>query len=493
MCAPLSLQISGCEVHFTGALLLDARDAPLLDDNLHFTPGGGAGAGGAGRGAGAPEAGNDGEAGAAFSDDDGDGGGGFGGGGWGSDAGDEAPAGAAGGGDAPAGAAGDEAEAAAEDDEPAVDLWANMAFGDTSTLPSRPFRRGRTTLAKAGGDGARRGADAGADACAAAAKRFGAVFPEFGYAYEALAAVRRARAAAAAREAAKAGGRARRRGGGDGGGGGDVGLAPAPADNWGAAFGDGGGGGGDDDGGGGGEDDGWGGADGGCGDSDCGDDLLPPLEEDALAAAAAAGCAPPALAQPRARASPAAPPEQPPSYEECVRAHVEAYVAAAAAAEQHSDVALAVSRWKARIEPALAAAEARPVFDMASVGAAVVARCAAELASVSTDASLSHPSSDENNNGGRSVPFGSLVRGCEVFEVARAFAATLQLVNAGNLGVARSQAAGFAVTVLSTATAHEALDAYRAPSVVGPAPEPAKGGKAQQAAGKRQAVASRNV
>jgi condensin-2 complex subunit H2 len=125
-----------------------------------------------------------------------------------------------------------------------------------------------------------------------------------------------------------------------------------------------------------------------------------------------------------------------------------------------------VASWKSKIEPALAEQDARPAFDIHACGADVLS-------------ALQHaaPAPSTPDAPPPCVRFGQLVTERSVYEVARAFAAMLQLVNAGNLGIvadsgaedagdaARSSAA-FTVQLLSTAAAQSALDAYRAPSLL---------------------------
>ena len=52
------------------------------------------------------------------------------------------------------------------------------------------------------------------------------------------------------------------------------------------------------------------------------------------------------------------------SYEDLCRAHIEAFIAEAAAAEVQTELAARVSGWRARIAPALAAQDARGEFDI---------------------------------------------------------------------------------------------------------------------------------
>lgn len=56
------------------------------------------------------------------------------------------------------------------------------------------------------------------------------------------------------------------------------------------------------------------------------------------------------------------------SYEDLCRAHIDAFIAEAAAAEVQSELAARVSGWRARIAPALAAQDARGEFDIHACG-----------------------------------------------------------------------------------------------------------------------------
>jgi len=399
-------------VHSTGALLLDPGDAELLDEHLRYAvtpipapppPDGEAAAAGE-----AP----------AFAA----------GGGWSDDEGGYFPGG------------GEEAEAApppappADEEEP--DPWEPLDYNDAAGLPVRPYRRGRAGRREpppAAGLGA---PAARAQQAARAARRAGALFPEFLYAHEARARARAAAARAAARLARAAP---------------LAGAAPAGAADW------------LDYGGGGGEEDDVGGFGDGAGWEDDGEPE--PMDSEALEAAAAAGLrAPPA---PRARAAE----EEPPSYEEQVRAHVEACLAAAADAEATSELQQRVAGWRARIEPALAEQEARPAFDIHAVGAEVVGKLEAAAVAGGAPEALC-------------VPFSRLMEGDPSFAVARAFSAMLQLVNSGNVGVVEGGGGGaFGLSLLHAGSAHSALDAYRAPSLL-PQAEAAPAAKPGKKAGK---------
>jgi condensin-2 complex subunit H2 len=175
-------------------------------------------------------------------------------------------------------------------------------------------------------------------------------------------------------------------------------------------------------------------------------------------------------------------------------------MAAAAAADVQTELATRVASWKSKIEPALAEQDARPAFDIHACGADVLSALQHAAPAPSTP------------DAPPCVRFGQLVTERAVYEVARAFAAMLQLVNAGNLGIvtdggaddrgdAERSSAAFTVQLLSTAAAQSALDAYRAPSlledgdaaaerpVAKPAAKAAGADKAAPAAKRRAALA----
>jgi len=102
------------------------------------------------------------------------------------------------------------------------------------------------------------------------------------------------------------------------------------------------------------------------------------------------------------------------SYEELCRAHIEKLIAAAAAQQVESDLQVRVSTWRQRIDPVLSAEEDRSAFDIHDYGGAILERL------------------DDNNiadNQTVAIPFQRVVACDNRFEVARMFAAMLQLVN----------------------------------------------------------------
>jgi hypothetical protein len=76
-----------------------------------------------------------------------------------------------------------------------------------------------------------------------------------------------------------------------------------------------------------------------------------------------------------------------------------------------------VSTWRQRIDPVLSAEEDRSAFDIHTYGGTILKRLGGE------DAAVAAPEEEE------AVPFGRVVTCDNPFEVARMFAAMLQLVN----------------------------------------------------------------
>lgn len=161
-------------------------------------------------------------------------------------------------------------------------------------------------------------------------------------------------------------------------------------------------------------------------------------------------------------------------------------MAAAAAAETQTELAARVASWKAKIEPTLQEQEARPLFDIHALGAQV-------MASIQQAA----PMPDTPDAPAPRVRFDDFMHDAPAYEVARAFAATLQLVNAGNVrvleGSADEEAGHFTLELLQSTAAHVALDSYLAPSQqradgVERPKAPKKSGKADAPAAKRRAA-----
>ena len=301
---------------------------------------------------------------------------------------------------------------------------------------------------------------------ARSAQRLGAIFTEFAYAYEARSKQRQKEARAAAASASARGHAA------------PAVAAAANAVPNGGAF--------DDA-----YDDFSGFGGGGMSDDDVG---MPPAPADAdavdmgaLEAAAAAGVALPGMADILGGRPGGAAAGEGPSYEDLVRAHVERYMAAAAALVTQTELASRVASWKAKIEPALLEQESRPLFDIHALGAQVMDSIQ-QAAPDTPDAAALPPR----------VRFDEFMHESPAYEVARAFAATLQLVNSGNVRIVEpvSQEGGesrdagcFTLELLEMTHANAfLLDAYLAPSQLPPA-EPAADRPKAVAAKKKKADA----
>ncbi|KIZ05577.1 hypothetical protein MNEG_2384 [Monoraphidium neglectum] len=138
------------------------------------------------------------------------------------------------------------------------------------------------------------------------------------------------------------------------------------------------------------------------------------------------------------------------SYEELCRAHIEKLIAAAAAQQVQSDLQVRVSTWRQRIDPVLSAEEDRSAFDIHTYGGTILKRLGGE------DAAVAAPEEEE------AVPFGRVVTCDNPFEVARMFAAMLQLVNNRNVELCRSDVENpsqpFGLQLLTTDRHHENMD-----------------------------------
>ncbi|KAF8057098.1 rpsL [Scenedesmus sp. PABB004] len=154
------------------------------------------------------------------------------------------------------------------------------------------------------------------------------------------------------------------------------------------------------------------------------------------------------------------------SYEELCRSHIDSLIAAAAAQQVQSELAVRVSGWRARIDPILAAEEDRSAFDIHTYGTAILTGLAAAAPAPGDDEGEQPPS------GGAAVDFKQVARAADSFEVCRLFAAMLQLVNNRNVNLVKhggeeqdggdNNAAGrtcssLQLQLLSVARVHEAM------------------------------------
>lgn len=165
-------------------------------------------------------------------------------------------------------------------------------------------------------------------------------------------------------------------------------------------------------------------------------------------------------------------------------------MAAAAALETQTELASRVASWKAKIEPALQEQEARPLFDIHALGAQVMASIQQAAPAPDTPDAAAQPPR---------VRFDEFMYDTPAYEVARAFAATLQLVNSGNVRVvepaaeedgAPRDAGRFTLELLETTAAHAALDSYLAPSLQPPEEAAAERPKAVKVAAKKSKAAA---
>ncbi|WIA33974.1 hypothetical protein OEZ86_007069 [Tetradesmus obliquus] len=131
-----------------------------------------------------------------------------------------------------------------------------------------------------------------------------------------------------------------------------------------------------------------------------------------------------------------------PSYEELCRSHIESLIAAAAAQQVQSELAVRVSGWRSRIDPILAAEEDRSAFDIHTYGSKILERlqdtqpAAAEAeAAAEKAAEQQRQHNDAAGCEAEIVDFKQVAGASDSFEVCRLFAAMLQLVNNRNINL----------------------------------------------------------
>ncbi|KAI5061341.1 hypothetical protein GOP47_0023846 [Adiantum capillus-veneris] len=147
--------------------------------------------------------------------------------------------------------------------------------------------------------------------------------------------------------------------------------------------------------------------------------------------------------------------------EELCQAQLDAVLKKHAESEKLTELANRVVSWNKKIEKHLAIQEAHPPFDIHAYGERILDRLSLE---------------DHGDEGPSDVqkPFTDIVAGLEKHEVARTFAALLQLVNNGNVALMKGSESNlpecftaehpFAVKLLSCRKPHEEMLHYRAPS-----------------------------
>lgn len=107
------------------------------------------------------------------------------------------------------------------------------------------------------------------------------------------------------------------------------------------------------------------------------------------------------------------------------RSHIESLIAAAAAQQVQSELAVRVSGWRARIDPILAAEEDRSAFDIHDYGTKILDR----LVDVTETKEQEQQQQQQQSDAAENVDFKQVAAAQDSFEVCRLFAAMLQLVN----------------------------------------------------------------
>lgn len=115
------------------------------------------------------------------------------------------------------------------------------------------------------------------------------------------------------------------------------------------------------------------------------------------------------------------------------RSHIESLIAAAAAQQVQSELAVRVSGWRARIDPILAAEEDRSAFDIHDYGSKILDRLV-ETTDVGNSVRNQQELGDQQQQElqpakSEAIDFKQVAAARDSFEVCRLFAAMLQLVN----------------------------------------------------------------
>ena len=141
------------------------------------------------------------------------------------------------------------------------------------------------------------------------------------------------------------------------------------------------------------------------------------------------------------------------SYEELCKSHIEKLMSAAAVQAKQTNLAQRVSDWRKKIEPAITESNAHETFDIHGYGEDLVVKM--------------KRAKEESGNSDELVDFHGVVADSQRYEVCRAFAAMLQLVNDGNVDVKVDGSGSLKMELERTELRHKELYSnYRAPSVL---------------------------
>eukprot|EP00884_Botryococcus_braunii_P002422 jgi/Botrbrau1/12180/Bobra.0186s0088.1 len=175
------------------------------------------------------------------------------------------------------------------------------------------------------------------------------------------------------------------------------------------------------------------------------------------------------------------------SYEEQCRAHVEACIAAAAASEVRSALAVRVSAWQSRIVPLLEEQDGRPPFNIHESGRSILDRMS--RLSLQENPEPAVAAEAQPLPLGPLLPFSAVVHESAQWEVSRLFSAMLQLVNNGNVEILRGEGS-FQLRLLVATLPVQDFSQARGPLSaldinVGAVPAPAGKGKAKPSGASR--------
>lgn len=188
------------------------------------------------------------------------------------------------------------------------------------------------------------------------------------------------------------------------------------------------------------------------------------------------------------------------TYEELCRAHIEAFISAAAAAEVQTELASRVSTWRAKMAPALEEEDARPEFDIQRYGESLLGRmatlsCADTTAGGGEEAAAQQaPAKGAKGKAAAAAAAPAEMRFEEVmaqaeapYDISRSFSSMLQLVNNGNVRLTKlgGSSDDFTLALLDARLPRRQIADYRAP---GSAAAVAQGAAASTGAGEEPAA-----
>jgi condensin-2 complex subunit H2 len=149
------------------------------------------------------------------------------------------------------------------------------------------------------------------------------------------------------------------------------------------------------------------------------------------------------------------------SFEELCRAHIQAFAKGAEKYASETQLSKRVCDWQQRLEPILDDEEQRAEFDIHAYGRTVISLAESEIRRLNPTYSDKKLEKAPVNQ----VDFREVTRHRQQFEVCRMFLATLNLTNAGNVLVEKSDHGNSINIQLLNAAIESPMSTFLAPSV----------------------------